>query len=249
LDGSYIAAVTSHRGTYLFSRELVVNNPPSLSSGTVSPTSGYTGAAFTYEVVYTDNDWSYIAPHYGTPPSYVKVYIDNVAHNMWKVSGTYTVGALYRYTTSSLSAGAHVYHFEASDGIDMATSDSYSGPNISFKVTLTFRRPDGSPLANTEVYYGFSSDNVVVLLGKTDSQGKITTHEDLGGRTIYFRASDAQGQYSGSKSISSTGGEETVNLSGSMFFGPPLLLVIIIVLVLFGWGTLGVILVKRRKRK
>lgn len=126
-DGSYIAAGSADQRVYLFSRELS-NTRPTLSSGNVSPTSGNTDTTFTYEAIYTDAD--------GDSPSYVRVYIDGTSHSMNKVSGTYTGGALYRYTTSSLNTSSHTYYFTASDGIDTArlpTSGSYSGPTVTEK--------------------------------------------------------------------------------------------------------------------
>jgi hypothetical protein len=35
-------------------------------------------------------------------------------------------------------------------------SNGASAVTVQFSVTLTFRKPDGSPLANVPVYYGFS---------------------------------------------------------------------------------------------
>lgn len=101
------------------------NQPPSLSSGGVSPSSGTTSATFTYEVTYSDAD--------GDTPSYVKVYVDGSPYPMSKVSGAYISGATYRYT-SSLSTGSHSYYFETSDGIDidrLPSSGSDSGPDVS----------------------------------------------------------------------------------------------------------------------
>ena len=100
------------------------NTAPILSSGSVNPTSGNTTNTFTYEVTYTDTDED--------PPSYIKVYIDDVGYSMRNIFGTYSGGALYRYTTT-LGAGSHIYYFSASDGTATArlpSSSTYSGPSV-----------------------------------------------------------------------------------------------------------------------
>lgn len=186
---------------------VVPNQPPSLSSGSVSPSSGTTGTTFTYEVTYTDAD--------GDVPSYVTVYIDGTGHSMSKTSGTYAGGALYRYTTSSLGTGSHTYYFSTSDGTDTArlpSVDTYIGPSVSFGVTLTFRKPDGDLLAYTEFYYGSSEGQETSYLATTDSQGKITfTDSTLANQTVYFKSHD--GRYEGSTYISSSGGAVDIWLS------------------------------------
>jgi hypothetical protein len=113
-------------GSYDGPTVVAPNQPPSLSSGSVSPSSGTPSTTFTYEVTYTDED--------GNSPSYVYVYIDGLSYSMSEVSGTYTDGAIYRYTTSSLSISPHSYYFETSDGVDtdrLPSSGSYSGPIVS----------------------------------------------------------------------------------------------------------------------
>lgn len=101
-----------------------INSPPILTSGGVSPSSGTPETPLTYQVTYIDAD--------GDAPSYVRVYVDEAAENMSYVSGTYTSGALYRYTTT-LSAAPHTYYFEASDGFATARAPenaTLSGPVI-----------------------------------------------------------------------------------------------------------------------
>ena len=333
-DGRYTAAGGADYKVYLFGGR--PDSSPSLSSGSLFPASGTTGENFTYEVTYTDND--------GDAPSYIKVYIDNVAHDMAKVSGTYSTGAKYRYTwaTTSTDVGAHSYYFYASDGVSttrLPPSGSYDGPTVKiqttltitpssfnlvfnqpenftatltsngnpldnaviswtamygsispssgttdnegkirviylapskectdtitasfagddqyvsntnkiigsvvFEVTLFFKRPDGTPIANTDVYYGKLENEIIIYLGKTDPQGRITTREKLGGQTIYLKTSD--GKYVGSASISSVGGEVMSELSEVSEF--PVIL-IIAAIILCGGATGAVILVKRRR--
>jgi len=192
------------------------SSTPILSAGSVSPSSGTTGTTFTYNVTYQDND--------NDAPSYVKAYIDNTGYSMSKVSGTYTGGALYSCQTT-LSQGSHTHYFEASDNYGatarLPDNGSYSGPSVTesenvptenFEVTLTFLKPDGSPLANTTVYYGTSQGQEAEALGTTDSNGNITTtNSALAGQTVYFRSSD--GAYEQNVYVGSTGGAVNVALA------------------------------------
>ncbi|HEU0131233.1 MAG TPA: pre-peptidase C-terminal domain-containing protein [Mycobacteriales bacterium] len=111
-----------------------VNNPPALAftgeSGYtgdgVAPDSGDTTTSFTFKVKVTDD---------GASMSYVKVYLDgDSGHDMTKVSGTLSTGAIYSYTTT-LAQGSHSYHFGASDGTNTAarlpSTGELSGPSVS----------------------------------------------------------------------------------------------------------------------
>ncbi len=189
------------------------NNPPVLSSGSVSPTSGTTDTTFTYEVTYTDAD--------GDAPSYVRVYIDGVGYPMIKVSGTYSGGAVYRYTTT-LGAGPHTYYFAASDGTDSArlpSSGSYSGPTVgtantpptlsyggvspssgaigtTFTYEVTYTDADGDAPSYVNVYI----DGVPYSMSRasgTYTEGALyryaTSSLGAGSHTYYFEASDNRG--------------------------------------------------------
>lgn len=167
-DGNYVAAGSSDYKVYLFSRALP-NTAPTLSSGSVSPSSGAASSTFTYEVTYTDAD--------GDAPSYIKVYIDGTGYSMTKISGTHTEGALYRYTTSTLSVGSHTYYFEASDGQATATSGSYPGPTVTevqkMATALTIS-PSGFRLAteNSTTFTATLTSGGSPLEGKTITWSK-----------------------------------------------------------------------------
>jgi hypothetical protein len=106
------------------------NDPPVMSSGSVSPSSGTTDDNFTYQVNFQDNE--------GETPGYVRVNVDGTSHDMALVSGSYASGATYSYITNSLDNGSHTYYFEALDGSGTAarypTSDTFSGPDVSASV-------------------------------------------------------------------------------------------------------------------
>jgi PKD repeat protein len=132
--------------------KLVLSPPPTLSSGMVSPLSGMVENTYTYEVTYADAD--------GDAPSYIRVYIDGVPHDMSYVSGTYAGGALYRYTISGLSAGSHTYYFEAADtrggSARLPWSGSYSGPVVgkpNDPPTASFTYSPSSPTTDETIQF------------------------------------------------------------------------------------------------
>ena len=104
-----------------------VNNPPTLSNGYVTPSSGDTSTTFSYYVTYSDPE--------GDVPTTKYVYVDDGSpYTMTKISGDYVSGAVFRYSTT-LSAGSHNYYFYFDDGhghtVRLPTSGTYSGPNVS----------------------------------------------------------------------------------------------------------------------
>lgn len=87
-----------------------LNNPPVLSDGGVTPTSGDEYTLFVFSVIYTDiND---------DEPSFIHVNIDGVGHEMVFTFENFSSGSLYSYNTS-LNVGNHTYYFQASDGEDI----------------------------------------------------------------------------------------------------------------------------------
>jgi hypothetical protein len=170
----------------------VAQTPPSLTSGSVSPESGLYGTSFTYQVTYTDND--------NNAPSYVRVYIDNIGHDMTKVSGDYKTGATYRYSwaTTSGNIGLHEYYFNASDNTGatarLPSSGTYSGPSVTENqataltispvafqqttensVTLTATLASGgSPLTSKTINWSATAGTLSENSGVTDSNGQIS---------------------------------------------------------------------------
>ncbi|MBA7606991.1 hypothetical protein ES703_14143 [subsurface metagenome] len=117
---------TVHLGPFF-----IAVNSPFLSSGAVSPTSGYTSATFTYSVNYTDFE--------NDAPSSITVSIDGGTPTAMTVKagedGVYSNGESYEYTTTGteLGLGSHNFQFSANDGIDNAIGDTgpHSGPTVS----------------------------------------------------------------------------------------------------------------------
>ncbi|MFX0098809.1 MAG: hypothetical protein ACFFCS_04450 [Candidatus Hodarchaeota archaeon] len=99
--------------------------PPTLTIGQVSPTSGVNDSTvFTYTVTYTD------AENY--TPSEVNVIIDGTPYSMIKQvpsDNNYMDGCVFNYSTT-LGAGTHEYAFNCSDGINPVSIGPFSGPTV-----------------------------------------------------------------------------------------------------------------------
>jgi len=186
-DGQATARLPAS-GSYDGPNVIPPNNPPSLSSGSVSPSSGRIDTTSTYEVTYTDAD--------GDAPSYIKVYIDGASYQMSEISGAYTDGAIY-HSTTTLGIGSHTYYFEASDGQATArlpTSGNSSGPIVGLALTTisifpsSFTLPSGNSITLTAV---LEDENNNKLSGKT-----ITWSDNAGAFSTTSGSTDSLGQVS-----------------------------------------------------
>ncbi len=188
------------------------NNAPTLTGGTVSPSSGSSTTLFTYTVIYTDMD--------DDAPAYVYVTIGGVSNVMSEsdpLDTTYTDGKSYDHSTT-LSEGSHTYSFMASDGIEEVSTTTLSGPTVTaanaaptltsgavsptsgtvddlFTYTVVYTDADNDAPAYVRVdidgtTHSMSASNT----GDTDhSNGKAyeySTTLDAGSHTYRFRASD-----------------------------------------------------------
>lgn len=120
------ATVTDGKATASGSASFKVIVTAILSAGSVTPGSGHTEDAYTYEVTFRDP--------FGALPAHAEVLIDGSAAAMNHVSGTQDDGALYGYQTT-LDAGSHQYVFRFTDGRDSTLtypSEGYAlGPVVS----------------------------------------------------------------------------------------------------------------------
>lgn len=142
------------------------NQPPTLSNGYVTPSSGDTSTTFNYYVTYTDSD--------GDAPTTKYVYIDGSAHTMTKISGSYSSGAIFKYSIT-LSTGSHNYYFYFNDGHGhtkrLPSSGTYSGPSVSQTIptpVITGIDPPQPTVSPTRQWIsilgnGFVSDSSVTL--------------------------------------------------------------------------------------
>jgi hypothetical protein len=117
------------------------NHPPVLFYGFVTPTSGNTSTTFVYQVTYMDYD--------NDAPVVKNVIINGTAFAMTYISGIYTQGAIYQYSTK-LKAGCYNFYFYFTDGKNgtrLPASGVYNGP----KVTTG---PSGHKNQPPTLYYG-----------------------------------------------------------------------------------------------
>ncbi|MEM2619487.1 MAG: hypothetical protein QW356_08455, partial [Candidatus Hadarchaeales archaeon] len=145
-----------------------------------------------------------------------------VTDSYGRVSTTYT--APTSGTSATITAS-----FQGDWECEPSSASSYV--TLSFSVTLTFYKPGGTPLANTEIYYGLSPGQKIYL-GRTDSEGRITsTDPSLAGQTIYYESSD--GRYTGSTYIGPSGGS-VVAMTKAVGGGFPWGVIILAVIVVMG---------------
>ena len=146
----------------------IVNTPPQLANGSVSPTSGSAGNSYTYSVTYTDAD--------NDAPTEIKVVITRPDNTTFEQPLTaqnpadvdYTDGAVFETTLIAgtlAQVGTYQFRFEANDGIDSArlpATGNTSGPLVNANAVLNLDQGQVSP---TE---GISSDVYTYTVVYTD---------------------------------------------------------------------------------
>ena len=111
-----------------------LNNAPTLTVGTVTPTSGNLTTLFQFSVVYTD-------PDNDQPSGGVKIHIDGAATGKAMVvntsatpatlhDGSYVNGEAYIYNQTFTTGGDHKYYFKATDGYVQAATLNVTGPHV-----------------------------------------------------------------------------------------------------------------------
>lgn len=137
-DGS---GVITNEGT-----ELPSITPITLKQSSVSPSSGNPSTVFTFQTTYTDTN--------GIAPTQATLYIDNVAHAMTLISGSYNTGALFQATTT-LPAGNHSYFFAFADPgnswADPLAPTVYSGLNVCTGCAVTHGTSSGTTTPSHDV--------------------------------------------------------------------------------------------------
>ena len=189
------------------------NGPPSLSDGSVSPTTGTTSTLFTYEVTYSDPD--------GDEPAGKYVFLDNNPYEMEYVSGSYSTGAIFRYE-AYLEEGNHTYYFVFNDGfgheVRFPPSGHIQGPyvgpgnspptltdglvspdsgyiNTTFTYEVTYSDPEGDEPTVHNVYIDNVSHNMSFMEGNYTS-GAVFEYETtliVGQHNFYFLFNDGHG--------------------------------------------------------
>jgi len=118
-------------------------NSPILSSGTVTPTTGFDLGTYLYSVTYRDLD--------GDEPEFVECYIDDPdpqnpnalrAYRMTKnpAQSNYVIGVDYTLAKAGLAAGSHTFYFRTSDWLQtvvLPTTTPMNGPTVSTRSSAT----------------------------------------------------------------------------------------------------------------
>ncbi|MEX2684733.1 MAG: NosD domain-containing protein [Candidatus Sigynarchaeota archaeon] len=102
---------------------------PALDFPTYSPSSGTQNTLFTFRVTYTDLD--------NLGPVSMNVTINGTNYSMVKQDPsdtTYTDGCVYQYSTY-LQPGSYVYKFTTSDGVNITTTGTLTGPTVTLSNT------------------------------------------------------------------------------------------------------------------
>jgi len=135
IDTSALAQGSSYSGSISISSDggsqthmvyvAIRTHTMSLSSGSVSPTTGTTGVtSFTYSVTYTDS--------LNHAPTTSNVYIDGAAHAMGTSDTTYSDGGVFNYGPVTLgSDGTHTYYFDfacSQSSCRLPSSGTYADP-------------------------------------------------------------------------------------------------------------------------
>lgn len=157
--------------------------------------------------------------------------------------GTYLWCGMRKYDTDGnlISAPFRASDWSASDlawdGIHLWVADPYEKQIYRVSIfTLTFRKPDGNPLANTEIWY-LPKAYETCYFGVTDLQGRILTFENFGNQTMCF----VNGKSEGKASIGPSG-EAVIVLT--KIIGFPIMEVVVAVLIA---AALSGIAVHRRR--
>ncbi|MEK7812752.1 MAG: hypothetical protein AAB296_03240, partial [Candidatus Desantisbacteria bacterium] len=121
-----------------------VNNAPTLSGGTVTPTSGAAGSVFTFKVTYTDQDNN--APYNNYPKVHIAIGEKEISGSPFAMAyysgSSYITGKVYsKPVTLSTASNAYSYWFEAKDvyqllgNVATGIGPTVSGSNIAPQFT------------------------------------------------------------------------------------------------------------------
>lgn len=180
----------------------LVNTPPTLSGGSVTPASGSSTTLFEYRVTYTDAD--------GHAPDFVRAIIDGGQELLLTRadSNPYETGSLFTGKTT-LAPLFHSFHFEASDGYvatpvvlkdtgNVPFAGPANGAKFVGKVTNT---ATGDPVSGATVTTGQTQT-------VTDSQGDYTLFGPVGSYELTAYPPFGENLLEAQVSVSVAAGEE-----------------------------------------
>jgi len=181
------------------------NNPPVLSSGSVTPASGNTSTTFLYAVTYTDTD--------NNTPGSITVTINSGSPQAMSVKtgqdGDFTNGEIYEYslTGAGLNIGSNNFQFAANDGEDPATGDtgSHTGPTVEIPDTPGVNDPPVlNHIGNKSVVEGYACSFPVTAYDPEDDTLILTVIDKPFGANFTDNG-DGTGSFSWTPSIGQTG--------------------------------------------
>lgn len=179
------------------------------------------------------------------PYTYSWVFGDGDTSSSANPSHTYSAAGSYTAQVTVTDSASSTNRQTASDSVTI----NVLTPPPPFNLTITFTKPDGSPLTNTSIYYGTSQGQETSLFGTTDSSGAITsTNSAFASQTLYFKSSD--GRYSGNTYVGSTGGTASVPTTETSVTESPISIQVIIgVIVIVSIVAVAVVAWKRTHPK
>ncbi len=175
----------------------VINDPPELSEGRVSPGSGDTDSIFTFEVTYKDIN--------GDIPSPIFAVIDDTKHTLTPMDGSQdSIKTGEKYSASiKLGIGDHSFHFEATDGsvtVRFPETGEISGPTVArVNTPPILSDPDVSPGS------GNCNDTFRFSITYTDPEGDTPSGEGLVLILEGMRMSPAMSQVGGNSNYLTDG--------------------------------------------
>jgi hypothetical protein len=164
---------------------IVIDTPPTLTwtgeadylSDGLYPESGYTDTIYNYRIKYVDVDNN--QPAAGDPKLHIEkggVEIAGSPFTMSFVSGTYSAGAIYSYSTTLAEGNDYTYYFTASDelGAPATPTEEKDGPVV---ITSVIEQPPETP-TNLRVTTSEDKGELILTWDANDE-------EDLEGYGIY----------------------------------------------------------------
>jgi hypothetical protein len=146
----------------------IVNIPPTLSNGKVTPTVGNNFDTYNFSVIYADYD--------NDTPVYINVTIIGSSASYTMIAtdpgdGDVTDGKSYHYTTNTLEPGQHSFYFIASDRYNKTETSTESGPLV-------------GRLSNRTEDFTANVSTLVNLTSETNATLEIISSQDIGNASV-----------------------------------------------------------------
>ncbi|HET9921756.1 MAG TPA: hypothetical protein VFQ30_18085, partial [Ktedonobacteraceae bacterium] len=124
-EAYYRFAFDDGSGAWYVEGQSLISTPVLLAKTSVTPTSGTSTTQFLFSTTYSE--WK------GLAPTSAQLFIDTTPHTMTLISGAYSSGAVFQFSTT-LPVGKHTFYVVFSDGssswADPFAPATYAGPNV-----------------------------------------------------------------------------------------------------------------------